>query len=329
MNPTLTLLILLLASSNFAQFTAPVQEQERQSFNSLLPVQVGGSQEQDRTVQERETGRQEIVELQEQDRALRQEIAQLREREQALLRELQQRERVVEPEQEQQVQQQEVRRPPAPRDETLCNPVTGFRARNGGVYAAFLNGLGVRPGNCGRGAEVETPPTRPSNVETDQQQRPVRAPSGPINPITGIRARPGGVYARLLNAAGVQNDNGEERREVGPARAPSGPVNPITGIRAQPGGIYARLLNAAGVQNDNGEGRRGVGLFGNSRLVQAINARGGLIAFADQNSAMPSQQSATAAAIPSWHIAVIVLACVVAVALIAVVVQLVFLLRRL
>jgi len=290
MNPTLTLLILLLASSNFAQFTAPVQvggsqEQERQSFNSLLPVQVGGwSQEQDRT-QERETGRQEIVELQEQDRALRQEIAQLRERELALLRELQQRERVVAPEQEQQVQQQEVRRPPAPRDETLCNPVTGFRARNGGVYAAFLNGLGVRPGNCGRGAEVETPPTRPSNVETDQQQRPVRAPSGPINPITGIRARPGGVYARLLNAAGVQNDNGE--------------------------------------------GRRGVGLFGNSRLVQAINARGGLIAFADQNSAMPSQQSATAAAIPSWHIAVIVLACVVAVALIAVVVQLVFLLRRL
>jgi hypothetical protein len=84
----------------------------------------------------------------------------------------------------------------------------------------------------------------------------------------------------------------------------------------------------AGVQNSNGEeGRRGgVGLFGNSPLVQAINARGGLIAVADQNSAMPTQQSA--AAVPGWAIAMIVLACVIAVALFAVMVQLFLLQRR-
>jgi len=173
---------------------------------------------------------------------------------------------------------------------TLCNPITGIRARNGGPYATLLSRMGVQAGNCGGAAAGE---------------------AGPVNPITGIRARPGGIYATVLNAAGVGN-------------ARNGAVNPLTGIRARPGGIYATVLNAAGVGGNAAEGQ---GLLGNNGLVQAINAQGGLLAVGDSNSALDSSASSQSGAMPAWAIAGIVLMTLVAVGTIGVLAQLVVLVR--
>jgi len=137
-----------------------------------------------------------------------------------------------------------------------------------------------------------------------------------VNPITGIRARRGGAYEMLLNAAGVgQQGQGQDQ---------AGTVNPITGLRARRGGAYEMVLNAAGV---SGGGQAGVGLFGNNALVQAINRRGGLLAVATDNSVLPTTTSSQPS-IPGWAVAGLVLLTIVIVLTIVVMVQLVILIRR-
>jgi len=163
---------------------------------------------------------------------------------------------------------------PPPRDTAICNPVTGIRAANGGIYAGLLQRLGVQAGNCG-------------------QQIP--------------RGGNQGRYGRYQGRG---------------ARDQGGLVNPITGFRAQRGGIYETVLNAAGVRGNQAGG----GLFGNNALVQAINARGGLLAVGDENSALPA--SSAQAPMPGWAIAGIVVLSVVMVATVAVMIQLVYLVRR-
>jgi len=219
------------------------------------------------------------------------------------------------------------RRPSPPRrdDNAICNPVTGIRARGGSIYAGLLNRMGVQGGNCG-GRRNRQP--NQNNQE-----------GGTVNPITGIRARQGGIYQALLNGAGVrnnqgnnQNNNGNNANNANNANngnnnqndQEGGTINPITGIRARQGSIYQALLNGAGV-NNNGD-QEGVGLFGNNPLVRFINANGGLIAAADQNTNAPAITPAQSG-VPSWVVAGAVLLSVLVVATIAVMVQLVVLIR--
>jgi len=138
------------------------------------------------------------------------------------------------------------------------------------------------------------------------------------NPVTGIRARTGSIYSAVLQRMGVQSGNcgGNNNNNGG------GAVNPVTGIQARRGSIYDLTLNAVGVRG----GQAGVGLLGNNPLVQAINNNGGLIAAGDENTVLTS---ATAqAAMPGWAVAGIVILSVIMVATVAVMVQLVVLLRR-
>jgi len=204
------------------------------------------------------------------------------------------------------------RRPSPPRrdDNAICNPVTGIRARGGSIYAGLLNRMGVQGGNCG-GRRNRQP--NQNNQE-----------GGTVNPITGIRARQGGIYQALLNGAGVRNNQGNNQGNQGNQQNQQGTVNPITGVRARQGSIYQALLNGAGV-NNNGD-QEGVGLFGNNPLVRFINANGGLIAAADQNTNAPAITPAQSG-VPSWVVAGAVLLSVLVVATIAVMVQLVVLIR--
>jgi hypothetical protein len=102
-----------------------------------------------------------------------------------------------------------------------------------------------------------------------------------------------------------------------------GTVNPITGIRARPGSIYERVLNAGGIRG----GQAGGGLFGNNRIVQAINANGGLLAV-DPNDGSALPASAASQPLPGWAVAGIVILSMIVVATITVVVQLVILVRK-
>jgi len=210
-----------------------------------------------------------------------------------------------------------------PQGGALCNPVTGVRARSGSIYAATLSRMGVQSGNCG------------SQAASGQQ-------GGTVNPITGVRARQGGIYERVLRGAGV-GASGQQGGTVNPitgVRArqggiyetvlrgagvgqQGGTVNPITGVRARPGSAYEVLLNAAGVRG----GQEGTGLFGNTALVQAVNARGGLLAVADAPNAFASTDSSQTTTIPGWAVAGIVLLSVIIVATISVMIQLVFVIR--
>jgi len=203
------------------------------------------------------------------------------------------------------------------------NPITGIRARQGGIYQALLNGAGVRnnqgnnQNNNGNNANNANNANNGNNNQNDQE-------GGTINPITGIRARQGGIYQALLNGAGVRNNQGNNQGNQGNQQNQQGTVNPITGVRARQGSIYQALLNGAGV-NNNGD-QEGVGLFGNNPLVRFINANGGLIAAADQNTNAPAITPAQSG-VPSWVVAGAVLLSVLVVATIAVMVQLVVLIR--
>jgi hypothetical protein len=160
-----------------------------------------------------------------------------------------------------------------------------------------LNGVGVRNGNCG-------------GPRSGGEQ------SGPVNPITGIRARPGSLYAAVLNGAGVRG---------GSQGGQAGLVNPITGIRARPGSIYGAVLSAVGV-NANAN-QQTSGLLGNTRLGQAINNAGGLLATAEESNNFQST-SASQNGTPGWAIAIFVIASILLVALIVVSVQLMVLIRN-
>jgi len=140
------------------------------------------------------------------------------------------------------------------------------------------------------------------------------------NPVTGIRARSGSIYARMLSNMGVQGGNCGGSAGTGGA-SQDGPVNPITGIRARPGSIYAMLLNGGGV---GGNTQAGGGLMGNNQLVNFVNSAGGLPAVGDTNSDMPATASAGT---PGWAIALIVLGSILSVALIAVLLQLALVIR--
>jgi len=133
---------------------------------------------------------------------------------------------------------------------------------------------------------------------------------GPVNPVTGIRARPGSIYATLLNGAGVGSSS------------QGGPVNPVTGIRARPGSIYATVLNGAGL---GGNTQAGSGLIGNNAIVNFINSNGGLPAVGDSNSDLTTSTASNG--VPGWGVALIVLGSIVLVGLIAVLLQLALLLR--
>jgi len=111
------------------------------------------------------------------------------------------------------------------------------------------------------------------------------------------------------------------REEPRPAPVPDdGMCNPLTGFRARRGGVYGFLMSGLGVRAGNCDRTP------TNSVVRAVNARGGLIAAADQNTVMPTQQST---AMPGWTVSIIVLACVVAVGLVMVLVQLFLLARRL
>jgi len=141
------------------------------------------------------------------------------------------------------------------------------------------------------------------------------------NPVTGLRAQNGGIYANLLSRMGVQGGNCGGSRPSGSSQG--GLVNPITGLRAREGGIYATLLNAAGVSGT--ESGEGIGLFGGNPLVQLINARGGVLATAEDQTNLAA---AGPAPMPAWAIGGIVLLALVGVAFVVVIVQLGLLIRR-
>jgi len=282
------------------------------------------------------------------------------------------------------------RRTPPRRDgDAICNPLTGIRARGGGIYAGLLNRMGVQAGNCGggRGRQQQNnqeggtvnPITgirarrggiyerllngagvrnnqgnnnqnnnnnnnnQENNLDNNQgnnrgNNNQNNQEGGTVNPITGIRARRGGIYERLLNGVGVNNNNqgnqggnnnnqGNQGGNNNQDNNQGGTVNPITGIRARQGGIYQRLLNGAGVNNNgNQEGAGGLLGLGNNPLVRFINANGGLIAAADQNTNAPAITPAQSA-VPSWAVAGAVLLSVLIVGTIAVMVQVVVLIR--
>jgi len=82
------------------------------------------------------------------------------------------------------------------------NPITGIRARRGGIYETLLNSVGVR-NNAGQD-QVQDQGQVQGQVQ-DQGQ--VQA-QGTVNPLTGIRARRGGIYETLLNGIGVRGNQG-------------------------------------------------------------------------------------------------------------------------
>lgn len=203
-------------------------------------------------------------------------------------------------------------------------PTQGNNGNNGNIRGQghgngnYRGGQGRREGGYrqGQGNRYGGQGQRGQGVYRGQQGQ---GQGGAIcNPVTGIRARTGSIYSAVLQRMGVQNGNcgGNNNNNGG------GAVNPLTGIQARRGSIYDLTLNAVGVRG----GQAGVGLLGNNPIVQAINNNGGLIAAGDDNTVLTS--ASAQAAMPGWAVAGIVVLSVIMVATVAVMIQLVVLLRR-
>jgi len=199
-------------------------------------------------------------------------------------------------------------------------PTQGNNGNNvvnrGQGHGNYRGGQGRREGGYRQGQGNRYGGQRGQGVYRGQQGQ---GQGGAIcNPVTGIRARTGSIYSAVLQRMGVQNGNcgGNNNNNGG------GAVNPLTGIQARRGSIYDLTLNAVGVRG----GQAGVGLLGNNPIVQAINNNGGLIAAGDDNTVLTS--ASAQAAMPGWAVAGIVVLSVIMVATVAVMIQLVVLLRR-
>jgi hypothetical protein len=200
-------------------------------------------------------------------------------------------------------------------------PTQGNNGNNGNIrgqgHGNYRGGQGRREGGYrqGQGNRYGGQGQRGQGVYRGQQGQ---GQGGAIcNPVTGIRARTGSIYSAVLQRMGVQNGNCGGNNNNG-----GGAVNPLTGIQARRGSIYDLTLNAVGIRG----GQAGVGLLGNNPIVQAINNNGGLIAAGDDNTVLTS--ASAQAAMPGWAVAGIVVLSVIMVATVAVMIQLVVLLRR-